>query len=381
LEPSWKTNNLKVKSVEAYIDHTGTMDGLERILHEASARPGAGGIALFTCDDNGYEPRLIDPILSRVKLPIVGGLFPALFHGETLLEQGSIALSLPTPAQVAVLDGEHLDSAAIQKRLVASGLDSYPTMLVLVDGLEFHATTLLDALFDVYGPERKYLGGGAGSLTLERRPCLFTNDGFMGGGAAIMGIELPCGIGVAHGLMRVGGPYQITAAKGYEVQTIDWRPAADTFRELVLQHLEPGEDDTGGVVSRNFCLAINRLDAEYVVREVVKIGSGGTLLFPTQMHENELVDLVQADQKRMLAAAAKARQDAEADLGAKPKSNVCFDCCARKLYLGDAFSHEMRSLASGQAQVYGAITVGGEIANNGDSYLDYYNRTCVVGAF
>jgi hypothetical protein len=366
--------------MDASIERTGTVEGLERVLEETSARPGTEGILLLTCDANGYEPNRLDPVLERVPVPLAGALFPSIFSGTELLQRGSIAISLPKRPHILTFDSAHEDPDLARKRIESCDLESLSTMVVLTDGLAFNPTPLLDALFDMFGLEVKYVGGGAGSLTLERRPCLMTNEGFTQGGAVVAALDLDCGVGVAHGHLWVAGPHQITRATGHLVHSIDWRPAVDHFNELIDQHLPAGDNDSGGVVSRNFCLAINRLDGDCVVREAVRSRPDGSLEFATEMRENELVDLVRADRDKMLTAAPAAKAAAANDLNATAQTNLCFTCCARQMFLGDDFDKEVRSLA-GEAPAIGAITVGGEIANNGESYLDYYNRTCVVGAF
>jgi hypothetical protein len=49
------------------------------------------------------------------------------------------------------------------------------------------------------------------------------------------------------------------------------------------------------------------------------------------------------------------------------------------LFLQDRYSEEIRSLYDGTIPLIGALTIG-EIANSGREFIDYYNRTCVVGA-
>ncbi len=367
--------------MKACLDRTGTVEGLERVLYEASVRPGARGILLLTCDANHYEPLTIDPVLKRTRLPVAGAVFPAVFAKTELLELGSIAVSLPSAPRVLACGGDRSDEADITKSLMESGLGNHPTMLVLTDGLASNPTAILDALFDVFGLEITYLGGGAGSLTLQQRPCLITNEGLVRGGSVVVGLDLACGIGVGHGHAKVAGPHQITAASGRLVRSIDWHPAASYYRHLIQQRLRPGEDDTGGVVSRNFCLAMNRLDGEFVVREAVRVLDDDSLEFAAEMPEGELVDVVRADRAGMLAAATEARQEAQKNLSAPLRTNLCFTCCARRIFLQDDFEKELQALDSGEVPLFGAITVGGEIGNNGDRYLDYYNRTCVVGAF
>lgn len=367
--------------MKACVDRTGTLMGLEKTLEEAIDRPETRGILLLTCDKNSYDPRDIGAALGRLRVPVVGALFPSVFDGIDLLERGTVAVSLPAAPEIFAFGGDDSDEEELRNSLIKSGLEPHSTMLVFVDGLALNAGAVLDAIFDVFGLETSYLGGGAGSLTLRRRPCLLTNDGMRQGGAVIAAIDLKCGIGVAHGHRKVEGPHQITSASGHVVRSIDWRPAATCFKELVGPHLLPGDDDSGGVVSRNFCLALNRMDGDFVVREAVRVRDDNSLEFPTRMQEHELVDIVKADREEMLKAPAAAKKEAERNLGGRPGTNLFFTCCARQMFLGPDFAKEIEGLKRGAGPVFGAVTVGGEIANNGDSYLDYYNRTCVVGAF
>lgn len=367
--------------MKAYVDRTGTLVGLEKVLEEASDRPETRGVLLMTCDKNNYDPRDVAAVVADLRVTVVGALFPSVFDGADLLERGTVAVSLPVVPKVLAFGGDDSDDEEMRDSLIQSGLEPHSTMLVFADGLASNAGAVLDALFDVFGLETSYLGGGAGSLTLRRRPCLITNDGMRQGGAVVAALDLECGIGLAHGHRKVEGPHQITSASGHVVRSIDWRPAATCFKELVRPHLLPGDDDSGGVVSRNFCLALNRMDGDFVLREAVRVGDDDSLEFPAQMQEGELVDIVRADREGMLKAPAEAIKEAERRLGGRPGTNLFFTCCARQLFLGADFAKEIAELKRGAVPVFGAVTVGGEIANNGDSYLDYYNRTCVVGAF
>ncbi len=49
--------------------------------------------------------------------------------------------------------------------------------MVLVDGLAGNITAFLARLFSKLARTVTYIGGGAGSLTLQQKPCLFTPEG------------------------------------------------------------------------------------------------------------------------------------------------------------------------------------------------------------
>ncbi|HEY8905633.1 MAG TPA: FIST C-terminal domain-containing protein, partial [Rhodoferax sp.] len=53
------------------------------------------------------------------------------------------------------------------------------------------------------------------------------------------------------------------------------------------------------------------------------------------------------------------------------------DCISRVLFLGPDFPKEMVAVNTGQPLI-GALTLG-EIANNGSDFLEFFNKTAVVG--
>jgi hypothetical protein len=48
------------------------------------------------------------------------------------------------------------------------------------------------------------------------------------------------------------------------------------------------------------------------------------------------------------------------------------------LFLEKNFAYELEAVHDGQMPLIGALTLG-EIANNGKDYLEFYNKTSVVG--
>ncbi|EQD46615.1 hypothetical protein B1A_14553 [mine drainage metagenome] len=55
------------------------------------------------------------------------------------------------------------------------------------------------------------------------------------------------------------------------------------------------------------------------------------------------------------------------------------DCISRALFLEQDFRQELAVIHS-PAPMLGALTIG-EIANSGQDYLEFYNKTAVVGFF
>jgi hypothetical protein len=148
---------------------------------------------------------------------------------------------------------------------------------------------------------------------MEKRPCLFTDDGLLQNSALLAAVDRPCGVGVGHGLESVAGPYGVTEVRDNGVISIDWQPAPERFLELISPHLGEGEDDSFPLVSRHFSLGLNRYGAEKVVREAAMVGDAGSLVFGTTMRAGELVDILKSEPDALIRGAVEARGPLHSD--------------------------------------------------------------------
>src|SRR5436190_1415881 len=116
--------------------------------------------------------------LVRTERTFLGGLFPALVVAGQRRDTGVLLLTLPRltePLLVPDLDRRH--AFALPAALAAQVASPRPTAVVLVDGLTPGIAPFLQAVYHHLGNRVSYWGGGAGSLSLAPRPCLFTRDG------------------------------------------------------------------------------------------------------------------------------------------------------------------------------------------------------------
>jgi hypothetical protein len=91
------------------------------------------------------------------------------------------------------------------------------------------------------------------------------------------------------------------------------------------------------------------------------------------------IHIMHGEEQHLLDAAAEARQRALVAAGSAPgRCQLVMDCISRALFLGDHFKHELKAFALPGLPMLGALTIG-EIANHGDDYLEFYNKTAVVG--
>ena len=364
------------------LDTTGSREGLASALTECLDAYMPAGLLILAGGSNGFTPETIDPILREIPVPVVGGIFPAIIHGKELLQKGTLVIALPRRPRVQVLRSLSQRVKDVETVLDDMLLGEHGhTMFVLVDGLALEVGPLLSSLFSVFGLEVNYLGGGAGALRAESTPCLITNEGLIRDAAVLAVTDLHSGVGICHGMESVSGPHWVTEVHGTRIGSLDWQPARARFQELI-HAVDPSlQANEGFPISDEFCLAVNRIGGEKVIRDPYKADPDGSLHVIVGLSEGGTVDLVRATPDSTIRAAAQALEFARSSYRGPNRyaSVLCFDCFGRWQFLRERFIEELDALQDDHCELLGALTIGGEVANCGRDFLDYYNRTCVVG--
>jgi hypothetical protein len=147
------------------------------------------------------------------------------------------------------------------------------------------------------------------------------------------------------------------------------------YREAVEADADVELDPTSFFdVAKSYPLGISRMDDERIVRDPFAIEGDAIRCFGA-VAEHEHVHVLKGDVDALVDAAGFAHADATA--GADGGTLVSFDCVSRALYLDEHFERELDVVASSDRPVLGALTIG-EVANGGDGYLEYYNKTAVA---
>ncbi|MFZ0931192.1 MAG: FIST N-terminal domain-containing protein [Syntrophobacteraceae bacterium] len=363
-------------------DPAGSPENLQEMIQSVSSLSGVSGLMILACDANGFTPAGIDPILSRASVPVFGGVFPAIIYGREMFRHGSLVIGLPNVLQtmfIPDLSNRAIDYEASFDCKIP-GDESALTMMVFVDGFAKRICAFVESLFNKFGFQMNYIGGGAGSLSMAPKPCLFTNQGMVADGAVLALIGLASGVGVSHGWTHMSGPYRVTSSDLNVITTLDWRPALDVHREVVEAHSGMTLDvcDLDGS-SKSYPFGISRLESEHIVRSPVRADSDKSLICVGEVPQGAFVSILNGDESSLIRAAGNAL-----DLALKafptqcePGLKIFMDGICRVLLLGERFAEELKSVCTENEPLVGACTIG-EIANCGTEFLEFYNKTAVV---
>lgn len=352
----------------------------EKSLNDISLN--AKSILILSCDENQYDLQKLDKILKNIDIPIIGGIFPQIIYKNKNYSQGTIITSLNDTLDIKIIKDLSVKNEGMDEEiedLFGELNDDISTMFVFVDGLSKNINQLISGLFDNFGLSIDYIGGGAGSLSFEQKPCIFTNEGLFQDCALLANSKLNCNIGVKHGWIPIKETIKVTKSNANEIIELDYKPAFEVYKEIVEKiSTQKFTDDNFFDIAKGFPLGINKISGEAVVRDPI-MQIENKLICVGDVPVNSFISILKGDEKSLVNAAKEAAKEAALEVRADSEHITLFiDCISRVLFLEDKFENELNAVCNESSKLIGALTLG-EIANNKKHYLEFYNKTAVVG--
>ena len=353
---------------------------LESQLAEFEMNDAIQSVLFLMAENEHYPEKTLIPLLQKISKPIIGGVFPELIYSGERKKSGVVLLPLSIELNTQLFDLSKTPEVFLkQLELVQkNSFDPSSTLFVFVDALSKNKENFIESLFNFFGTNPTYIGGGAGSLTFKPFPCIITNNGMYENAAVIGWMNKKIALGVAHGWSSISSPLKVTKANRNQLISINWKPAFKVYKEVVESH--SGKKFTSAnffEIAKSYPLGIAKLDAEMVVRDpfAVKVNS---LLLVDLINEGEYVEILHGNMDSLLEGAQKAKEISFSKLEDKTNTNFvfCIDCISRVLFMQDDFNKELEIIGK-NIDVSGILTIG-EIANSEDSFLEIYNKTIVI---
>ena len=322
--------------------------------------------------------------LNSLSARFIGGIFPKVIHGNSILDQGIVIKTLNNIEHIGVIENISSKNYIIPKFNFQSEKDY--SLFTYVDGLTSNISNYLSELYENYGMETNYFGGGAGSLSLEQKPCVFSNDGLFMDAAVFAIMSMSSKIGVAHGWTKVQGPFIVTKAEGNVIKELNWKNPFDVYKDVVEEHSgKKFTEDNFFDIAKGYPFGILKEDAECIVRDPLMVNENNELVCVGELEDNMVVDILHGNESSLIKAAEQATLNS-AKQASNPRKAIIIDCISRILFLEDNFDKELTAITSTinskfpQVSIGGALTLG-EISSYGEGFLEFYNKTTVVGLF
>ncbi|MEL6559656.1 MAG: FIST C-terminal domain-containing protein [Bacteroidota bacterium] len=354
-----------------------TTPTLEQIIDSLSADE----INLILVGENNQVD--IEALISHCNknnLLMAGGIFPGIIHQNNHSDADVLIKYYPKSTKVKIFKelgkSADFDFSKLQ--------DDQHSALLFIDGLSAKISYFLEKTYSFYWDNIKFIGGGCGSLSLVQQPCIFSNEGFFMDAALMLFLDSDLTAGVKHGWKRISGPFVVSAAEGNIIRELNWRPAFDVYRETLLAHgVSDINPDNFFNIAKAFPFGIFKEGTEDVVRDPI-VTDGQSLTCVGEVTVNSVVNILNGEKSDLISGAEQAAMDAFQDTAVKDMLVV--DCISRSLFQDDEFSNELDSISQVIKEkkvcipLEGILSLG-EISSYGDGYLEFFNKTIVVGAF
>jgi hypothetical protein len=362
------------------IDRDGTKEGLKELLERAKSS-NAQGVMLLACDANDFTPDDVDGMLKDLEIPVFGGIFPEILYQKEKLTKGSAALFFTKESlSIHLIKDISNTETDIAESIGQIEDDTFNTMFVYLDAFSTSIQSVISELYYEFGVEGNFIGGGAGSLSFEQKPVIFTNEGLLEDAVVFATLSKQSAIGVKYGWESIAGPLQITQSDKNTIIELDYKPAYEVYKEVVER--DSGQQFTADNffdIAKGYPFGVSKVGSEKVVRDPITVAENA-LVCVGNVTTGDYVDILSGSKEKLVEAARSAYVGATEGLEEQASCTVFIDCISRVLFLQEDFQEELDAVAERSGSLIGALTLG-EIANTGDQYLEFYNKTAVVGVF
>lgn len=362
-------------------DTSGSVEALFQHIETAIAG-GAKSLFLLACAANGFTPELLDKKLQALPVPVFGGIFPQILANGERMERGSLVYGLPQTVpvrQVADISDEEQDFTTSIDTFAAD-IPAGSTLITLFDSASKRIAALLESLYEIKGDTCRYIGGGTGTLSFDPMPGIFSNDGLLQDCVQIAALPQPMQIGSRHGWRKFAGPFLVTGAYNNVITTLDYQPAFEVYRKVVeadsKQHCHTSLFFD---FARTYPFGLEQLEGNILIRSPLR-HEDSNLICVGEIPVNHMIYILKGQPDDLLAASRACVRTATAQ-GVDNSPAFLFSCISRPAFLGEDFREEMRIVHDAlpdDTPVIGAFTLG-EIANDGTSCLELYNKAIVLG--
>ncbi|AFK04964.1 FIST C domain-containing protein [Emticicia oligotrophica DSM 17448] len=335
-------------------------------------------VLVFMAEKTAHEANQLIALLNDNNLKFFGGIYPTLIHNTENYYEGFVLISIPNVEQVVKFSMK--DDSSFRR---IENLEGIKTAILLMDAMVAETDLLLKKVYGLLNSKINLVGGGAGFMSFEQKPCIFTNEGMFDDGALLILLSSNSKIGVKHGWEVFAGPFIATSTEKNIIKELNWRPAFEVYKEVIESNSNNKFSESQFIdIAKIFPFGIYKEGAEFVVRDPIAINENNEIICISEVPENSTLQILTGDPEKLIDAASEVANQTFQDEGSAACLMV-FDCITRVMYLEDQFTEELKAMkdvySDKLCKIRGVSTLG-EIASSGTGFVDFYNKTIVASS-
>lgn len=317
--------------------------------------------------------------LMESEIVFFGGIFPEVIYANKSYKKGLLLAFIDYDIDITKIDD-------ISKAFEIDRKESNFS-LIFVDALAKAKGEFIDEVYDKMG-EISYMGGGCGKLTLKQEAVILDQSGFSQNSAIIVHTKVDNRVSMSHGFENTGITFFANEAEGSVVKSLDFEPAFDTYKRTLKQNfgVEVSSENLFEV-AHQYPLGLTMMDGSVIVRDPLFINEEQEMVCAGDVPINSIVSLLHGKKEKLLEASKLLAQENlkffRKICKKEPHSTFLVDCISRVLFLEDAFDQELEAITacfSDLSVPFGVLSIG-EVANDGNRFLQFNNKTSVIGSF
>ncbi len=315
--------------------------------------------------------------LNGLDIEFVGAIVPEIIFDNKHLKEGLVIYTLNPDSQMNLIENmNNIDY------LEKENFHKHSSFMIIVDGLSSYITNFLESTFQILPLNSQIVGGGAGKLTLKQEPVIFSNLGIYQNSALIISMSLKLNVAIENGWQYLEGPFIVSSSNKNTLKSLNFSKAFETYKKVIEKDCKIKiTKENFFDICKSYPLGIIKFDEEIIVRDPILLDEDENIILIGDIEQNSTINILKGNKNNLLNASENIVNKACKKI---KKDNIqaisVFDCISRSIYLEEDFDKELNNIKkqSDGKLIFGALTLG-EIANNGNEYINFYNKTCVVG--
>ena len=337
----------------------------------------SSGIAVVFAAEKDFDYGALQVVLKETKITVVGALFPGVIAEGQVRHSGFVLKHFDSSFDLQLCDSKKVIQEFSRNNISAG------TGIILMDALSQGNQAFLNTVFYELGKDFKFIGGGAGSLELVQKPCVFDKDGIYIDKAIILLLQEKVAIGVKHGYTRMAGPFVATRTEGNKIVELNWENPYEVYSNIVNQDSSiPISKEDFLSVSKGYPIGLSSKGHEDIVRDLISVDPAGSIYSIDAVPENAALYVLKGDKTKLIEAASSSCIEALSQLTDEHEPSHCLiiDCVSRELFLGDDFGKEIKIASDTltkrfkNMQIEGVLSMG-EVSTFKNGRLEIYNKT------